>query len=147
MFFRSPKTPPADLARRELEAKVAAISRSQAVIEFDLDGCILDANANFLNVMQYALISPTARLGEGVLLNAGAAVHHDARVGPYCEISPGARVLGRCQVGAGCQIGAHAIILPDLVLGDGVRVGAGAVVTKSVPAGATVAGVPARVLC
>ena len=97
-----------------------------------------------LNVMQYALISPTARLGEGVLLNAGAAVHHDAHVGPYCEISPGARVLGRCQVGAGCQIGAHAIILPDLVLGDGVRVGAGAVVTKSVPAGATVAGVPAR---
>ena len=49
-------------------------------------------------------------------------------------------------MGAGCQIGAHAIVLPDLVLGDGVRVGAGAVVTKSVPAGATVAGVPARVL-
>jgi methyl-accepting chemotaxis protein len=54
MFFRSEKQPPLDLARRELEAKVAAISRSQAVIEFDLEGRILDANANFLSVMQYA---------------------------------------------------------------------------------------------
>ena len=54
MFSRSSKTPPVDLARRELEAKVAAISRSQAVIEFDLDGHILDANDNFLNAMQYA---------------------------------------------------------------------------------------------
>ena len=38
----------------ELEAKVAAISRSQAVIEFKLDGTILDANENFLNTLGYA---------------------------------------------------------------------------------------------
>jgi methyl-accepting chemotaxis protein len=38
------------LRRRDaqLEGRVAAIERSQAVIEFDLDGTILDANANFL---------------------------------------------------------------------------------------------------
>jgi len=35
--------------------QVAAIGRSQAVIEFDLDGMILTANANFLNAMGYAL--------------------------------------------------------------------------------------------
>jgi len=37
----------------ELEAKVAAISRSQAVIEFKLDGTILTANQNFLSALGY----------------------------------------------------------------------------------------------
>ena len=36
-------------------AAVAAISRSQAVIEFELDGTIIEANENFLNVMGYKL--------------------------------------------------------------------------------------------
>jgi methyl-accepting chemotaxis protein len=37
------------------EGKVAAISRSQAVIEFSLDGIILTANQNFLDAMGYRL--------------------------------------------------------------------------------------------
>jgi methyl-accepting chemotaxis protein len=37
----------------ELDAKVAAIGRSQAVIEFKLDGTILDANDNFLSALGY----------------------------------------------------------------------------------------------
>lgn len=39
----------------ELEAKVSAIDKSQAVIEFDLDGRILTANDNFLRAMGYGL--------------------------------------------------------------------------------------------
>lgn len=38
-----------------LEAKLSAISRSQSVIEFDLDGTIITANENFLAVMGYRL--------------------------------------------------------------------------------------------
>src|SRR3990167_2086877 len=37
----------------EFEGKIAAIHRVQAVIEFDLAGHILDANANFLNTFGY----------------------------------------------------------------------------------------------
>ncbi len=37
----------------EFECKVAAISRVQAVIEFDLTGRVLDANDNFLSAMGY----------------------------------------------------------------------------------------------
>ncbi|HEX6961961.1 MAG TPA: methyl-accepting chemotaxis protein, partial [Lacipirellula sp.] len=36
-------------------AQIAAISRSQAVIEFDLDGTIRTANNNFLNALGYSL--------------------------------------------------------------------------------------------
>ncbi len=44
---------PAD--RQELTALVAAIDKSQAVIEFGMDGTILAANANFLATMGYDL--------------------------------------------------------------------------------------------
>ena len=37
------------------EAKFAAMSRSLAIIEFSLDGIVLDANQNFLDVMGYTL--------------------------------------------------------------------------------------------
>lgn len=40
---------------RDLEARCAAISRSQAVIEFTLDGRIITANENFLSAMGYQL--------------------------------------------------------------------------------------------
>ncbi|MBR7621383.1 PAS domain S-box protein [Phenylobacterium sp. 20VBR1] len=39
----------------ELENKLSAIDRSQAVIEFNLDGTIITANANFLTTMGYGL--------------------------------------------------------------------------------------------
>ena len=39
----------------ELEARMAAIGRSQAVIEFNLDGTIVGANENFLLTMGYAI--------------------------------------------------------------------------------------------
>jgi len=39
----------------DLEGQVAAMNRSQAVIEFDLDGNILTANDNFLSAMGYSL--------------------------------------------------------------------------------------------
>lgn len=39
---------------RNLEGMVAAIERSQAVIEFELDGTIIRANRNFLDTLGYA---------------------------------------------------------------------------------------------
>jgi UDP-2-acetamido-3-amino-2,3-dideoxy-glucuronate N-acetyltransferase len=46
----------------------------------------------------------------------------------------------------GASIGSGATILCGVTIGEHAKVGAGAVVTQDVPAGATVAGVPARVL-
>lgn len=43
------------LYQSEFEAKVAAMGRGQAVIEFDLDGHVIDANYNFLAAIGYTL--------------------------------------------------------------------------------------------
>ena len=39
----------------DLEGMIQAISRSQGVIEFEMDGTILTANDNFLDIMGYTL--------------------------------------------------------------------------------------------
>jgi len=44
------------------------------------------------------------------------------------------------------SIGSNATILCGVTIGQGAIVGAGAVVTKDVPAGATVAGNPAKII-
>ena len=39
----------------DAEAQLAAVGRSQAVIEFNMDGTIVTANKNFLNALGYSL--------------------------------------------------------------------------------------------
>jgi serine O-acetyltransferase len=43
-------------------------------------------------------------------------------------------------------IGSHAVILGNITVGEGAKVGSGSVVIESVPPGATVIGVPGRVV-
>ena len=45
----------AKLRNAEIEARINAVDASQAVIEFDLEGTVLDANENFLRTMGYSL--------------------------------------------------------------------------------------------
>jgi sugar O-acyltransferase (sialic acid O-acetyltransferase NeuD family) len=110
----------------------------------------------------YALVSPTAQLGPGhliqhgvkilararvgtcVKLNADATVHHDCVVGDHCTIAPGARLLGAVALGHRVFVGASATVLPHIRVGDDCTIGAGAVVIEDVPSGTTVVGVPAR---
>lgn len=51
---------------------------------------------------------------------------------------------GDIIIGSNVWIGAHVTILPGVTIGDRAVIGAGAVVTRSIPAGETWAGIPAR---
>ena len=50
------------------------------------------------------------------------------------------------RVSRGASIGSGAVVMCGVSIGENAMIGAGAVVTSDVPVGATVAGVPARVI-
>ena len=105
-------------------------------------------------------------LGPGVFLNyncvildtARVTIGADTRIGPAVQIyaadhprDPALRRSGvesgkPVTIGANVWIGGGAIILPGVTIRDDAIVGAGSVVSRDVPAGATVAGNPARLL-
>jgi methyl-accepting chemotaxis protein len=55
MKAKAKKSSSSGTSLNELNAKIAAISKSQAVIEFNLDGTIITANGNFLSALGYTL--------------------------------------------------------------------------------------------
>jgi sugar O-acyltransferase (sialic acid O-acetyltransferase NeuD family) len=115
------------------------ISKLAVISEY---GVALGAGAT---ILPYVLIEPDVHIEEGVLLNVGSRVFHDASVGAYSEIGPGAMLLGRVSVGESCFIGAGAIVLPEVSIGSNCVIGAGAVVTKDIPSGNKVVGVPGKI--
>jgi len=82
------------------------------------------------------VIGETTEIGEDVLLYKGVVL--------------GGTTLERGKrhptVGNGVVIGSNAVILGAIDVGDYAKIGSGAVVIKPVPAGATVVGVPGRVV-
>jgi UDP-perosamine 4-acetyltransferase len=93
-----------------------------------------------------ASIVTEARLGDGVIVNTGAIVEHECEVADAVHVAPGACLAGRVRVGMCAFIGIGAQVIQCLAIGEGATVGAGAVVLQDVPDGATVVGVPARVV-
>lgn len=97
-------------------------------------------------VCPHAVITTDIKIGEFVIINVQAVVGHDAVVGDFCTIGPHACITGFATLGRGVSLGSHASVLPRAEVGDLATVGAGSVVLKRVKPGATVMGVPAKVI-
>jgi UDP-2-acetamido-3-amino-2,3-dideoxy-glucuronate N-acetyltransferase len=101
-------------------------------------------------------ISSHSFICEGVVLEAGVFVGHGVIFindrYPRATSSTGELqteadwICQRTLVQRGASIGSGATLLGGITVGENAIVGAGSVVTKDVPAGATVAGNPARVV-
>ncbi len=101
-------------------------------------------------------IHPGARIGRRFFIDhgAGVVIGETAEIGDDVLMYQGA-VLGGTSlekkkrhptVGNNVVIGAGAVALGAITIGDGARIGSGSVVVKSVPPGATVVGIPGRIV-
>ena len=93
-----------------------------------------------------AVIQPDTVLGRHGIVNTGASVDHDCRLGDFVHVAPGARLAGGVTVGDGAFLGIGSVAVPGLEIGAWALVGAGSAAVRPVPEGATVLGVPARVV-
>lgn len=111
-----------------------------------------------------AIVSPTAKIGEGTVImagavvnadavigkhcivNTGATVDHDCVIDDFCHIAPGTHISGATHVGEGTWIGVGSSVIQCLNIGRNCMVGAGSVVVKDIPDNVTAYGCPAKVV-
>jgi len=102
-------------------------------------------------------IHPGAKVGCCVFIDhgMGVVIGETAEVGDGCTIYQGVTLGGTSlyrgekrhpTLGAGVVVGAGAKVLGGFTVGDGARIGSNAVVVKEVPPGATVVGIPGRIV-
>lgn len=101
-------------------------------------------------------IHPGARIGRRFFIDHGhgVVIGETTEIGDDCTLYQGVTLGGTSwnagkrhpTLGNGVVVGAGAKVLGPFRVGDGARVGSNAVVVKAVPDGATVVGIPARVV-
>lgn len=115
-------------------------------------------------ISQYAVISPSVKMGTGIavmagaivnaeavieslaIINTGATVDHDCKIAKAVHVAPQCGLAGNVSVGSKSFLGIGSRVIPEISIGSEVTVGAGSVVITDIENGQTVVGVPARPL-
>jgi serine O-acetyltransferase len=119
---------------------------------FFLARLISQANRFFTQIE----IHPGAKIGRRFFIDhgAGVVIGETSEIGDdvlmYQGVVLGGTTLDKKKrhptIGNNVVIGSRAVILGAIRIGDGARIGSGSVVIKPVPPGATVVGVPGRIV-
>jgi serine O-acetyltransferase len=101
-------------------------------------------------------IHPGAKIGRRLFIDhgMGVVIGETTEIGDDCLIYKGVVMGGTTlekkkrhpTLGNRVIVGSNSTVLGAIIIGDGARIGSGSVVVKPVPAGATVVGVPGRIV-
>ena len=130
MDRRNSAIPLKDLTNTNARIEPGAFIREQAIIE---DGAV---------VMMGATINIGAIVGEGTMIDMNATLGGRATTGKNVHVGAGAVLAGVIEPPSASPV----VIEDNVRVGAGAIVAAGAIVTQDVPAGAVVAGTPAKVI-
>lgn len=97
-------------------------------------------------ILAGAVVATRAEIGDGVIVNHNAVVEHDCRVAGFAHVGPGSVLAGGASIGDASFLGAAASVRHGLSIGAGVIIGNGAAVAAPIERPGTYVGVPARPL-
>lgn len=97
-------------------------------------------------VMAGAVINADAVIGKHCIVNTGATIDHDVVLGDYVHVAPGVNLSGATTVGEGTWVGVGSCVIQCLNIGKNCMIGAGSVVVKDIPDSVTAYGNPCRVV-
>jgi len=92
------------------------------------------------------LITPNPIIGDNVLINTGSQVNHDNIIHNHVHIAGGVVTSGSIEIGENTLIDAGVILPLNKKVGSNCIIGAGSVVTKDIPDGKVAYGVPCKVI-
>lgn len=93
-----------------------------------------------------AVINPLSEIGKGVICNTSSSIDHECIVGNFSHIAPGAILCGNVTVGFHSFIGAGSVVRQGITIGNNVMIGAGCIVVKNIPDNAIMVGNPQKEL-
>lgn len=101
------------------------------------DGCIIEMGV---------FIHPEVTIGDGVFLGGSCVIAHHSTVGRHALIGGGVIFGGRVTVGDEALIGVGVAIQPHVSIGARSVIGVGSAIVKDIPDDVIAVGVPARVI-
>jgi len=93
-----------------------------------------------------AVVATLARIGDGVIVNHNAVAEHDSEVAPFAHLAPGAVLAGGAYLGEKAFLGASASVRHGKRVGAGIIIGNGAAVAADILEPGVYTGTPARLL-
>jgi sugar O-acyltransferase (sialic acid O-acetyltransferase NeuD family) len=97
-------------------------------------------------VAPYCSVSSSVEIGDNVAINTHSIIGHDIVVGEHSVLSSFVNIGGACIVGKNSYLGMGALIKEGVDVGSDSIIGMGSVVFKDIPSGVIAMGNPARPL-
>ena len=97
-------------------------------------------------IMPNVVVNADAIIGDGVILNSACIIEHDCVIGEFSHISPNSALAGGVEVGEFSHIGLGSSVIQKIKIGKNCVIGAGSAVIKDIENFSLAVGVPAKVI-
>lgn len=134
-------------ARKEISKKYEALGGKN--ISFISSKAIVGKYAKISEkgviIMQQAVISNEAEIGEGTIIYIFCGLGHSTKIGEYNLLSASV-IMSQTVIGDFCELGIGVKFVPGNSIGDNCKIGTASVITKSFQDNVVLMGSPAKVV-